>query len=60
MAPDNTSKGVIRGIPDYHAPEDIDIRLINRRNPTILHARRQGRADSVVTVFEGTYVPHYV
>lgn len=59
-APDNTSKGVIRGIPDYDAPEDIEESLVNRRNPTILHARRMGRTDSVVIVFEGTYVPHYV
>ncbi|KAH7953653.1 hypothetical protein HPB49_010882 [Dermacentor silvarum] len=59
-APDNTSKGVIRGIPDYDAPEDIEESLVNRRNPTILHARRMGRTDLVVIVFESTYVPHYV
>ncbi|KAH7937386.1 hypothetical protein HPB49_011475 [Dermacentor silvarum] len=59
-APDNTSKGVIRGIPDYDAPEDMEESLVNRRNPTILHARRMGRTDSLVIVFEGTYVPHYV
>ncbi|KAH7949390.1 hypothetical protein HPB49_009299 [Dermacentor silvarum] len=59
-APDYTCKGVIRGIPDYDAPEDIEESLVNRSNPTILHARRMGRTDSVVIVFEGTYVPQYV
>lgn len=41
-APDNTFKRVIRGIPDYDAPEDIEGSIVNRRNPTILLARRLG------------------
>ncbi|XP_070380658.1 uncharacterized protein [Dermacentor albipictus] len=59
-APENTSKGVIHGIPEYDTSEDVEKSLVNCRNPTILHARRMGRTDSVVIVFKGTYVPHYV
>lgn len=59
-APEDTSKGVIHGIPDYDTPQDIEKSLVNRKNPTILHARRMGRTDSVVIVFEGKKVPHYV
>ncbi|KAH7931988.1 hypothetical protein HPB52_025047 [Rhipicephalus sanguineus] len=59
-APENTSKGVIKGIPAYDEPEDIERSLVNRRNPTVLHARRMGRTNCVVIVFEGTSVPHYV
>ncbi|KAH7955540.1 hypothetical protein HPB52_001236 [Rhipicephalus sanguineus] len=34
-APENTSKGIIRGIPDYDTPEDIEKSLVNERNPVI-------------------------
>ncbi|KAH8040752.1 hypothetical protein HPB51_012922 [Rhipicephalus microplus] len=59
-APENTSKGVIHGIPKYDNQEDIEKRLVNQRNPTILHARRMRLTDSVVIVFEGLFVPYFV
>ncbi|KAH7934423.1 hypothetical protein HPB51_029191 [Rhipicephalus microplus] len=59
-APENTSKGVIYGIPKYDNQEDIEKSLVNQRNPTILHARRMGLTDSVVIVFEGLFVPYFV
>lgn len=59
-APENTSKGVIHGIPKYDNQEDIEKSLVNQRNPTILHARRMGLTDSVVIVFEGLFVPYFV
>lgn len=59
-APENTSKGVIHGIPTYDNQEDIEKSLVNQRNPTILHARRMGLTHSVVIVFEGSFVPYFV
>lgn len=60
IATENTSKGVIHGIPTYDNQEDIQKSLVNQRNPTILHARRMGLTDSVVIVFEGSFVPYFV
>ncbi|KAH8036806.1 hypothetical protein HPB51_005934 [Rhipicephalus microplus] len=59
-APENTSKGVMHGIPKYDNQEDIEKSLVNQRNPTILHARPMGLTDSVVIVFEGLFVPYFV
>ncbi|KAH8022015.1 hypothetical protein HPB51_020625 [Rhipicephalus microplus] len=59
-APENTSKGVIHGIPKYDNQEDIEKSLANQRNPTILHARCMGLTDSVVIVFEGLLVPYFL
>ncbi|KAH7947354.1 hypothetical protein HPB52_010484 [Rhipicephalus sanguineus] len=59
-APEDTSKGIIRGIPDYDTPEDIEKSLVNERNPGILHAKRMGRTNHAIIVFQGTYVPRYV
>ncbi|KAL1444120.1 hypothetical protein MTO96_030043 [Rhipicephalus appendiculatus] len=59
-APEDTSKGIIRGIPDYDTSEDIEKSLVNERNPGILHAKRMGRTNHAIIVFQGTYVPRYV
>ncbi|KAH7938191.1 hypothetical protein HPB49_021477 [Dermacentor silvarum] len=59
-APEDTSKGVIHGVPENESQEVIEKSLVTDRNPTILHARRMGRTNSIVIVFEGTHVPHYV
>ncbi|KAH6926451.1 hypothetical protein HPB50_018711 [Hyalomma asiaticum] len=53
-------KGIIRGIPDYDTPEDIEKSLVNKRNPGILHAKRMGRTNHAIIVFRGVYVPRYV
>lgn len=58
--PDNTSRGVIRNIPDYDTPDDITKSLVYRKNPTILQARRMGKSSSVIILFEGNKVPYYV
>ncbi|KAH6927768.1 hypothetical protein HPB50_008426 [Hyalomma asiaticum] len=59
-APEDTSRGIIRGIPDYDNPEDIEKCLVNERNPGILHAKRMGRTNQAIIVFQGMYVPRYV
>ncbi|KAH7961502.1 hypothetical protein HPB52_009455 [Rhipicephalus sanguineus] len=33
-APDNTAKGVIRGIPIEDGPQELDRKIVNSRNPT--------------------------
>lgn len=58
MPPENTSKGVIRSIPDYDTREDITKSLVYTKNPTILQAKRMGKTNSVVIVFEGPKVPY--
>ncbi|KAH7949471.1 hypothetical protein HPB49_011035 [Dermacentor silvarum] len=53
-APEDTSKGIIRGIPYYDTPEDIERSLVNERNLGILHANRMGRTNLAIIVFRGT------
>ncbi|KAH7965677.1 hypothetical protein HPB49_009734 [Dermacentor silvarum] len=55
--PEDTSKGVIHGVPESESQEVIEKSLVTDRNPTILHARRMGCTNSIVIVFEGTHVP---
>lgn len=38
-APENTTKGIIRGIPDEDTPGDIERHLVSEHNPTLLHAK---------------------
>ncbi|KAH7950224.1 hypothetical protein HPB49_021289 [Dermacentor silvarum] len=59
-APEDTSKGIIRGIPDYDTPEDIERSLVNERNPGILHAKRMGRTNLAIIVFRGTFKTLYL
>lgn len=59
-APEDTSKGVIHGIPEEETQEDIEKSLVNERNPGILHARRMGKTNIIIIAFEGQHVPHYV
>lgn len=58
--PEDTIKGVIHNIPEYDSAEAITKSLVYRKNPTILQARRMGRSNSVIIVFEGNTVPHYI
>ncbi|KAH7975970.1 hypothetical protein HPB52_006913 [Rhipicephalus sanguineus] len=51
-APEDTSKGIMRGIPDYDTPEDIEKSLLNKRNPGILHAKRMSRTNHAIIVFQ--------
>lgn len=58
--PEDTVKGIIHNIPEYDSDEDITRSLLYKKNPTILQARRMGRTNSVIIIFEGTTVPHYI
>ncbi|XP_077544519.1 uncharacterized protein LOC144156311 [Haemaphysalis longicornis] len=58
--PEDTVKGVIHNIPEYDSADDITRSLLYKKNPTILQARRMGHTNSVLIVFEGPKVPHYV
>ncbi|KAH8026758.1 hypothetical protein HPB51_024307 [Rhipicephalus microplus] len=59
-SPENTAKGVNRNIPPYDSPEDISASLANDRNPTILQARRMGKTNTVLIVFDDDQVPFLV
>ncbi|KAL1484909.1 hypothetical protein MTO96_049918 [Rhipicephalus appendiculatus] len=59
-APENTTKGIIRGIPYEDSPEDIERHLVNEHNPTLLHAKRMGNTANAIVVFQGSVVPHYI
>ncbi|XP_065297018.1 uncharacterized protein [Dermacentor albipictus] len=58
--PEDTAKGVIHNIPSYDTDEDITNSLIYKKNPTILQARRMGKTNSVLIVFDGKQVPYHV
>ncbi|KAH7954918.1 hypothetical protein HPB49_022780 [Dermacentor silvarum] len=60
LGSEDTSKGVIHGIPEEETQEDIEKSLVNERNPGILHARRMGKTNIIIIAFEGQHVPHYV
>lgn len=59
-APEDTAKGVIHNIPAYDSDEDINKSLKYRKNPTILTARRMGKTNSAIIIFEGSQVPYFV
>ncbi|KAH9362582.1 hypothetical protein HPB48_015504 [Haemaphysalis longicornis] len=58
-APEDTTKGVIYNIPDYDSDEDINKSLKYSKNPTILTARRMGKINSAIIIFEGSQVPYF-
>ncbi|KAH7984349.1 hypothetical protein HPB52_019655 [Rhipicephalus sanguineus] len=58
-APDDSAKGILHGIPGYDTQADIMASLQNN-TPRVLQARRLGTTNSVIIVFEGPMVPHYV
>lgn len=58
--PEDTAKSVARNIPPYDTQEDIARSLVNKRNPTVLQARRMGHTNSPIIVFEGGKVPHCI
>ncbi|KAH6934890.1 hypothetical protein HPB50_001591 [Hyalomma asiaticum] len=55
-APENTTKGIIHGIPVEDTLEDIERHLVNEHNPTLLHAKRMGQTANAIIVFEGSKV----
>ncbi|KAH7956148.1 hypothetical protein HPB52_006506 [Rhipicephalus sanguineus] len=56
-APDNTTKGVIRGIPLTATAQEIDANIVNTRNPLALAAKRIGTTTTVVIAFDGPSAP---
>ncbi|KAL1468570.1 hypothetical protein MTO96_041412 [Rhipicephalus appendiculatus] len=58
--PENTSKGLIKGVTLDETPADVATSLVNHHNPRILHAKRTGNAINVIILFDGYYVPRYV
>ncbi|KAL1473190.1 hypothetical protein MTO96_038854 [Rhipicephalus appendiculatus] len=59
-APENTSKGLIKGISLDEKPTDVVRSLVNHRNPNVLHAKRMGNTTNVIILFNGYYVPRCV
>ncbi|KAG0434972.1 hypothetical protein HPB47_018753 [Ixodes persulcatus] len=60
VPPENSQRGVIQGIPQEDSEQDIPENLVHSRNPSVLHARRMGRSNSVLILFEGDRVPFWV
>lgn len=58
--PENTCKGVIRGVDVEVSEAQLRARIVNHRNPTALEARRIKNTTAVVVLFEGMKVPNYV
>ncbi|KAH7983359.1 hypothetical protein HPB52_011454 [Rhipicephalus sanguineus] len=59
-APDNTTKGVIRGIPLTDTAQEIDANVVNTRNPLALAAKHIGTTTTVVIAFDGPSAPRLV
>ncbi|KAK8784887.1 hypothetical protein V5799_008748 [Amblyomma americanum] len=57
-APDNTTKGVLRGIPIEDGPRALDENIVTPRNPLTLVAKRMGTTTTVVIAFDGLKVPN--
>ncbi|KAH7962867.1 hypothetical protein HPB52_018402 [Rhipicephalus sanguineus] len=58
-APDDSAKGILHGIPGYDTQAD-NMASLQNNTPRVLQARRLGTTNSVIIVFEGPMVPHYV
>lgn len=59
-APEETAKGVIRGVDITPTDEEINENVVNDLNPTALQAHRIGTTSAVIVLFDGTRVPNYV
>ncbi|KAH6925710.1 hypothetical protein HPB50_008879 [Hyalomma asiaticum] len=59
-APEDTSKGVIKGIPLDETPGNIRAALVTARNPTVITAKKLGNTTAVIVLFSGNKVPSSV
>lgn len=59
-APEDTSRGVIRGVGLEDSADDIYRHVVNRHNPTAGDAHRLGQSMAVVILFHWSKVPSYV
>ncbi|KAH7951219.1 hypothetical protein HPB52_006847 [Rhipicephalus sanguineus] len=58
--PENTCKGILRGVDVAVTEAQIRARIVNHRNPGALEARRIKNTTAVVVLFESMRVPNYV
>ncbi|KAH7942772.1 hypothetical protein HPB52_001126 [Rhipicephalus sanguineus] len=58
--PENTCKGIIRGVDVEVTEAQLRGRIVNHRNPGALEARRIKNTTAMVVLFEGMRVPNYV
>ncbi|KAL1473490.1 hypothetical protein MTO96_038628 [Rhipicephalus appendiculatus] len=56
-APEDTAKGIIRGIPLEETPGSIRAALVTERNHSIITAKRLGNTTTVIVLFSGKKVP---
>ncbi|KAL3214158.1 hypothetical protein MRX96_007282 [Rhipicephalus microplus] len=59
-APENTVKGVLKGIPLSETPEMIRANFVHNYNGAALEAHRIGTSHAVIVRFNGNKVPAYV
>ncbi|KAH7966705.1 hypothetical protein HPB49_018745 [Dermacentor silvarum] len=59
-AAEDTTKGVIRGIPLSDTQQQINANIVNTCNPLALAAKRIGTTTTVVTAFSGPDLPYLV
>ncbi|KAH7942864.1 hypothetical protein HPB52_002041 [Rhipicephalus sanguineus] len=59
-APDNTCKGVVKGVDLDFSEEEITGMIVHPRNPTALEVKRIRNTTTVVVLFDGLKVPNYV
>ncbi|KAH7952391.1 hypothetical protein HPB52_022191 [Rhipicephalus sanguineus] len=59
-APDNTCKGVVKGVDLDFNEEEITGMIVHPRNPTALEVKRIRYTTTVVVLFDGLKVPNYV
>lgn len=58
--PDDTCKGVIRGVDVDISEAQLRARIVNHRNPGAIEAKRIKRTTAVIVLFKGMKVPNYV
>ncbi|XP_075738402.1 uncharacterized protein LOC142783232 [Rhipicephalus microplus] len=59
-APEDTAKGIIKGIPLEETPGSIRAGLVTERNHSIITAKRLGNTTTVIELFSGNKVPSSV
>lgn len=59
-APENSCKGVIRGIDPAIEHQELQRLIVQPKNPTALEVRRIKNTSTVVILFDGLKVPDYV
>ncbi|KAL1430299.1 hypothetical protein MTO96_015176 [Rhipicephalus appendiculatus] len=59
-APDNTCKGVVRGVDLEFKQEQLSNMIVQPRNPRALEVKRIKNTTTVIVLFDGLKVPNYV